>query len=136
MTFHENLLQWCQICKTDHSTHHDVDSGSDAEDKDGVQVCEQVPLRGQDGEEEAGEGETGEIGDENIYCAGRPAEDHSEDQTAQLKIILGGLLCSALTRPALHSDSNYELFSLASSESSAIVHVYTGLIGNQLHRIE
>ena len=101
MTFHENLLQWCQICKTDHSTHHDVDSGSDAEDKDGVQVCEQVPLRGQDGEEEAGEGETGEIGDENIYCAGRPAEDHSEDQTAQLKIILGGLLCSDQTCSAL-----------------------------------
>ena len=44
--------------------------GSDAEDKDGVQVGEQVPLRGQNGEEEAGEGETGEVGDENIYCAG------------------------------------------------------------------
>ena len=40
-----------------------VHTGSNAEDKDGVEVGEQVSLRWENGEEETGKGEAGQIGD-------------------------------------------------------------------------
>ena len=63
--FFETLSQLFQISKNEYSTYHDVCSGSNAEDKDGVQVGEQVSLRRENGEEETGKGEAGQIANHN-----------------------------------------------------------------------
>ena len=51
--------------KNDYSTHHDIHIGSNAEDKDAVQVGHQVSLCRENGEKETGKDEAGKIGNHN-----------------------------------------------------------------------
>ena len=48
-----------------YSTHHEINQGSHCENKNRVQVSQQVSLRWKNGEEETTKDEAGQIGDDN-----------------------------------------------------------------------
>ena len=60
-----NSLDIFVVISDFYPTHHEINQGSHSENKNSVQISQQVSLRWKNGEEETTKDEAGQIGDDN-----------------------------------------------------------------------